>query len=215
MIKTFLTRTTNLVLHGEYIPNEFFIIDSHKVIYISIPKVACTSIKIALMGNGLSDSSSHGAYMNVHAATSRYMSRTIGRHQQGYFKFAFVRSPFDRLVSCYKDKIRTKLQHNGRYHFDTRYNTVLIYRLFGGKFHNDMSFEEFVGLVTRIPDFLSDGHFKSQYSMLYRKGSKIPDYIGKFENLAADWKHIADRYGFPELQVKNRTMGDDWRQLLY
>lgn len=205
------SRATYLILYGAYIPNQYFIFNSQKVVYIPIPKVACTSIKIALMSSEAGHANSHDEYMNIHTSTAHYMVHSIASYQRDYFKFAFVRNPFDRLVSCYKDKVKRKIQHNGRYHFDTHYNNTLIRHLFGDAFRHDMSFREFAELVAKVPDFLADGHFKSQYSVLCRRGAKLPDFIGKFEHLEEDWQVMADQHGFPQLSIRNRTEQDDWR----
>ena len=204
------SRLSKIIAHREYIPTEHFIFEDKGLIYTSIPKVACTSIKIGLMAQSLQDSNSPDEYMNVHRITSRFMSYSIANKYQNYYKFAFVRNPLDRLVSCYKDKVKTEMQHNGRYHFATNYNTV-IKLLTGKKFTHDMSFDDFVKLVARIPDYLSDGHFKSQYSMLYKRGKQIPDYIGRFESLSTDWNHLAKKYDLKVLGEMNRTEKTDWQ----
>ena len=210
-IRTIINRLYNLLTQRQYVPTEYYIFDDLELIYISIPKVACTSIKIALMANELRDAEDPREYMNVHSATAQYRHHRIARRQRDYYKFAFVRNPFDRLVSCYKDKVCKELQHNGRYHFATGYNNALIYRLFGKRFQPNMSFREFVELVAKIPDYLSDSHFRSQYSMLYQHGQLIPDHIGKFESLAEGWQQIAQRYQLPQLSERNRSTANDWR----
>lgn len=209
-IKKFIMRSANLIAYREYIPTEHFIYDNRKLIYISIPKVACTSIKIGLMANELDTSVSSDEYMNVHADTSNYVRYSIKKSQDNYYKFVFVRNPFDRLVSCYKDKIK-KIQHSGKYHFDTSYNKVLIKNMYGDMFSTNMDFDDFVRLVSKIPDWLSDGHFKSQYSMIYKNRCREPDYIGKFETLAYDWNVIATKYGLEKLGDKNKTANDNWK----
>ena len=211
LFKKILFRLKLLIKHKTYIPTEYFIFDDKKLIYISIPKVACTSIKIGLMAKDLDESNSPDEYMNVHTITSKFMSYTIDEGRQDYYKFAFVRHPLDRLVSCYKDKVKKPIQHNGRYHFDTNYNTV-IKILFGETFYPEMSFEDFVRIISKIPDYLSDGHFKSQYSMLYKNGIMIPNYIGNFEQLSTDWKHIAKMYDLEILGEMNRTEATDWQE---
>ena len=151
-------------------------------------------------------------YMDVHKVSAKYRQFSLSQRQKRFFKFAFVRNPFDRLVSCYKDKVKKEVQHTGRYYFATSYNDVLLRRLFGDKFRCDMTFEQFVQLVSKIPDFLADGHFRSQYSILYNYGRQIPDFIGKSERILEDWQHIADRYELETLGAQNRTRRDDWRQ---
>ena len=211
MLDTIFLRTRNLVFHGHYIPVDYFVFDQRRLVYISIPKVACTSIKIALMGEVVHAENDYSKYMNIHHDVTAKQRPRLPRPASGYFKFAFVRNPFDRLVSFYEDKVRRPTQHNGRYYFDSPYNRTLIGTLFGNCFSPEMSFTDFVQLVSRIPDWLADGHFKSQHAMLFRFGRQIPDFIGHFENLEEDWKPLAQHYGLPALTKKNANTLNNWR----
>lgn len=202
------SRLWNIVRHGTYVPVGCYVFDEKQVIYMPIPKTACTSIKISTMSD-LVGSDEHNEYMNIHSDAEHYYHLSLNSRQRRYYKFAFVRSPFDRLVSCYEDKVKVPLQHNGRYFFDTPYNNVLLKTLFGEKFTKDMSFADFMRLVSKIPDFLSDAHFRSQYSILYKRGSLIPDYVGKFERLSDDWKPIADQFDFHPLALRNSSKRSD------
>jgi hypothetical protein len=211
MLDTVLLRARNLVFYGHYIPVDYFVFDQRRLVYISIPKVACTSLKIALMGGGVHAGNEYSKYMNIHHDVNTMHRPSLPRQASNYFKFAFVRNPFDRLVSFYEDKVRRPTQHNGRYYFDSPYNRTLIKTLFGTCFSPDISFTDFVQLVSRIPDWLADGHFKSQYAMLFRLGRQIPDFIGRFENLEEDWKPLAQNYGLPALKKRNANTLNDWR----
>ena len=75
-----------------------------------------------------------------------------------------------------------------------------------------MTFDDFVELVSRIPDRISDAHFKSQYAFLYKGNRKIPDYIGKFEQLSHDWTTIADKYGVCSLPLMNKSERESWKK---
>jgi chondroitin 4-sulfotransferase 11 len=202
---TIAIRLKHLVRHGSYIPRGYYVFDDLELVYIPIYKVATTSIKTALIrrepgGDGAGE---YPHYMNIHNQGA-FGNLSLTRTQRGYFKFAFVRNPFDRLVSCYEDRVRKSVNGPGAaYYFDTDYNQILVRRLFGDSFRADMSFADFVKLVTRIPDVLADGHFKSQYANLYRSGRLIPDFVGKFESLTDDWRTIADRFGLPALERQN------------
>lgn len=211
MLKTIIERGRNIFRYGHYIPVEYFIFDQQQLVYISVPKVACTSIKIALMGHADHRNDEYAHYMQVHQDLKSLHYPRLPARARSYFKFAFVRNPFDRLVSFYEDKVCRPVQHNGRYHFDSAYNTRLIRTLFGTSFTPNMAFTDFVRLVARVPDWLADAHFKSQYSMLYRGKRKIPDFIGHFETLDRDWATLTKQYGIPPLGRKNATTARDWR----
>jgi chondroitin 4-sulfotransferase 11 len=204
-LNTILKRGRNLLLYGAYIPPEYFVFDERRLVYISIPKVACTSIKLAIEGVDEQIATSEQGVMGVHRKLTSKCTHSLNRHAADYTIFAFVRNPYDRLVSCYEDKVKKPVQHNGQYYFATAYNRVFLRRLLGSAFHADMSFDEFVRLVSRTPDAIADGHFKSQYSSLYRHDRRIPHIVGKFENLGEDWKPLADRFGLAALSANNRS----------
>ena len=210
-ISTALSRFRHLILHGNYIPTDYYVFDDINTVYISIPKVACTSIKTACLARYATDESDVNDQMGIHSAANKYRSFSLNSRQEEYFVFAFVRNPFDRIVSCYEDKVRKEIQHSGQYHFSTNYNNAIIRKLYGRAFHPEMSFREFVKLVADIPDYLSDGHFRSQYSFLYRRGKVSADYIGKFESIQEDWQPIAKKLGLPELSQRNTSNRQQWR----
>jgi len=197
--RVFMDRGLNLLRYGAYVPTEFFVSPERRFVYISIPKVACTSIKLALFDEG------KDMDMNVHSYASRYQRNNLTNEHSDFFTFAFVRNPFDRLISCYEDKVTKLSQHDGRYYFDSSYNKVLINRMFGQCFHSDMSFADFVRLAVRIPDWIADAHFRSQHSMLYGRGVRGIDFVGRFENLSEDWKTIQLQLDLPALGIANRT----------
>ena len=92
----------------------------YRFVYVSTPKVACTSIKRALLPL-LQESDMSGyeieaeaSYRNFHkylrstgVNISKY--RLEKRMREGdfkeFFRFSFVRNPWDRLVSCYESKV--------------------------------------------------------------------------------------------------------------
>lgn len=196
-------RAAFLLKYRQYIPTEFYTHEKKKIVYISVPKVACTAIKLALFGDAHRESSEHREYMNIHRFAARYCSHTPPKNIDAYKLIAFVRNPVSRLISCYNDKVKKLEQHSGHYYFDTRYNKVLIRRLYGDFFSPGMSFEAFINLVCKIPDYVADGHFKSQYSILAPRGMLLTDTVGKFETMEKDWNAIATQFDIPTLQVRN------------
>ena len=68
-----------------------------------------------------------------------------------YFRFGFVRNPWARLYSCYRDKILGPTLRDQQF----------ILGHFG--FTPGMAFADFVRGVAEIPDEEADGHFVGQF----------------------------------------------------
>ena len=130
--------------------------DKHKCIFIHINKTGGTSISQAL----------GGGRGGKHASAMRLRKRFPEKFED-YFKFTFVRNPWDKLLSQYffrvKDKVR--LRALGR---------------------SEVSFKEFVKKPFPGPhwgqlDILSD-----------KNGTILVDFIGRFENLQDDFNVVCD-----------------------
>jgi chondroitin 4-sulfotransferase 11 len=183
--------------YGEINRRMFYVLDALKLAYLETPKVACTAIKMVLAhASGISFERGEGFeyLLHIHPQWHREAGR-LNRAQSGYYRFSFVRNPFDRLVSCYRQKIlftptaKTRSPHFHGYFFAIPPN---------------ISFADFVERVSQIPDALADAHFKSQHTMLYSGDELQVDYLGKFEQLEADWRPIAERYRLdPVLEPAN------------
>jgi Sulfotransferase family len=82
----------------------------HKFIFVHIPKVAGTSMMkclSSLKGNNerwLADNTKHETLKQFEQSIESRMSvfdRVLGRSPEGYYRFAFVRNPWDRMASFY------------------------------------------------------------------------------------------------------------------
>ena len=123
---------------------------------------------------------------------------------KNYFKFAFVRNPWDRFFSAY-----TYLKKGGRNKFDQAWSNENLSQI--------ESFEEFVLKMNRDYHFrqkvLKYTHFIPQYHYICDKNKKIlMDYIGKFENINKDYDCISDKLniGVP-LEHLNKSTSDNYR----
>jgi len=124
-----------------------------------------------------------------------YRGSQLPKNYEEYFKFTFVRNPYDRVVSCWKNKVCDREGDN----------TV---RLKHG-IDKNTPFKEFVKVIHGIPDIRADRHILPQHKFLVdKKGKLIPDFIGKFENLEKDYKYVMKKLGVknpPRLPRENKS----------
>lgn len=140
-----------------------YISHRHRFVYFEVPKTGTTSMK--------------GLLAQV-AGAEKMPSRLGFLEYPDYRRFAFVRNPWDRLLSCYLDKIKKNQT------FESQRFTRGIpkkFLKFGDAFYAGMSFVEFVRVVSRIPDEYADGHFASQHPRLVMNNELVIDHIGRFE----------------------------------
>jgi len=129
----------------------------HGLVYFPVPKAASTSIKTMIAGwEGLAPG-------DVHQAEFARVRASRLREVPGAFAFTVVRNPWDRLHSCFQDKVVDGAARWGEVHDGLlRYNALTRRRLFWA----EMTFEQFVRTVARIPDALADEHLRNQVRLV-------------------------------------------------
>jgi len=169
--------------------------DSHKFIFIHIRKSAGGSIKDTLKPVSIVLNKSRKAKIK-----SRFLKLETNYHEfafrqhcsilkvkevmpkaifNDYFKFAFVRNPYTRLVSEY-EYIKRHPDHG-------RHKKV-----------NKMNFREYIQYQSKR----SDAH---QIKMLAdKKGELQMDFIGKYENLQEDWNYICSKLNIASTELSHR-----------
>jgi len=196
-----------------HVVHQNILLENQKAIYIHIPKVACSTMK-SICANILNiDLPTDGDFSEeIHLVDFPCAKKyQIYRAYRSYFTFAFVRNPWDRLVSCYKDKINYP-----KGHVYERYENTFIKYLKGiNKYKGDMQFEDFVETICSIPDRIAEGHFRSQYLYLTdEKGSILPNFVGRFENLSDDYMKIKRKLkidsDLPHIRSGKRTGYKDY-----
>ncbi|MDR8390244.1 sulfotransferase family protein [Aliifodinibius sp. S!AR15-10] len=195
-IRYYLDKYFNLF--GEYDNTEYLILPDKKLIYIDIPKVACTSIKSTIgLTYGITSNNKFGRDIHTNPNWEREQD-FLSKKYNDYYVFTFVRNPLSRLVSCYEDKVVSSYNEEYPYNYFRKfysYNKII-------DLNKKMSFEEFVYAIHVIPQHMADRHFKAQANIL--KNEKI-DFIGKFENINEDWKKLSDKFDLhPELFHVNK-----------
>jgi len=178
------------------------LLKAYRAIYIPIPKVACTSFKTAfadLLGVDLSKSD--GDPHRVLYPSPVPVEALQDVLYRGFYRFAFVRNPWDRLVSCYRDKIRDEVGGSGHTHFSIRPGVANCLARFDA-FEPAMPFDAFVAAVASIPDSVADEHFRSQHTFLVtKKGELAVDFVGRYETLADDFQIVRQKTGLPDIEL--------------
>jgi hypothetical protein len=165
--------------------------DAYRCLFVHIPKCAGVSVCQSLFGN-------LGA---GHHDLATYRKLFSAQEFESYFKFAFVRNPWDRLLSAY-----TFLQAGGFHAGDRRWARQELGR-----------FADFDSFVTHWldPDSARSWiHFRPQYEFICdADGRPGLDFIGRYERLAEDFSLICARLGIEaELQRLNiATSRGDYR----
>jgi hypothetical protein len=169
--------------------------DKHQCIFVHVPKTAGQSIEEFFLDlHGLSwenraplllrqnSDRSKGPQRLAHLTAREYTSLGYIEPEQfdRYFKFSFVRNPWDRLVSEYRFR-----------------------------FEGTITFREFVRRSLAKRDDYSDltRHVMPQIQFLTDEdGHYALDFVGRFETLEADFIKVADRLGLPRAKLSHRNV---------
>jgi len=151
-----------------------------KSIFIHIPKTGGKSILKGIYGINMHDSFGH-------ASAGFYLSVFGSSQYNDFFKFAFVRNPWDRALSAYN------FARKGGFGFQE--DIKLKYEL------KDVSFEEFVKIwlpkqdLNSLPLII----FHPQYKFICdRDGTLMVDRICYFENFENEYRKLSSRFNITE-----------------
>jgi hypothetical protein len=159
-------------------------------VFVQIPKTGGTSIADLLSINPMPR-----GWDNVtkkyrqHFTISELIENTCLTTEQSdfYFKFAFVRNPWDRLLSEY---IYRKRVHTGGL-----FSRISLKEMLTTKW------------TTRQRHMSIKQHIRPQCEYVYDNDVQCVDFVGRFENLQEDFNIVCDKIGIPhqELPHKNTT----------
>ena len=111
-----------------------------------------------------------------------------------YFKFAFVRNPWDRLVSCWGSKV---VDRN-------------FFKLSDEEYEKMQTFESFVEYVSGLDIEKCDPHLRLQSRLI---DLDHIDYLGRFETFDDDYPFICRKLGISTdgLEHRNKSSREDFR----
>ena len=186
----------------------------YKFIFVHIAKTGGTSIRSALNRfvlrdpfrwiqmfiNRISDLTNHRAGIKIPRHASIVVAKELLPEDkfEGFFKFAFVRNPWDLQVSSYHH-IRRERPH-------------LIEHI--------KNFEDFLKWkleADRPYHYILDASKRPQwYSLIDVDGRCLVDFIGRYENLNRDFEEVCRRIGFKRVpHLPHRRKSKDRRDYRY
>lgn len=170
----------------------------HKCLFIHIPKVAGQSIELFFLNLSNLDWSTRenlllkpnknpkkGPPRLAHLKSHEYidLGHVSKNDFNNFYKFSFVRNPWDRVVSLYKFS----------------------------KINQSVSFKRFVKSI--LPKLVKDQEwfYGKQHDFIYHENQLNVDFVGKFENLHHDFSTVCNQLNitFEELPHKNKSHEDD------
>ncbi len=182
--------------YGTYPYPKYMVLEDRKLVYLEMPKVANCSIKGSMLRQNFPDDYS------VQNESMKYTVHVLGKRYRDYYKFTFVRNPFERLVSCYESKY-----HKDKKMLGSPYMKELVYEYYlFGYLKKDRGFTNFVCRIALIPDAYKEHHFKPQTAIVYDADGKCRvDFVGKYEHLNEQFGRIISKYDLDELPMYNKT----------
>ena len=189
---------------------EVWLMKDIRVGYIQIPKVATRSIQQCLANYYVEKESldrpivwDKKTIKKVEEKTAFHASqKVLSLLSKENYIFAFVRNPYDRLYSAYKNKVLQPLEIGDK-------NILSNHGVRLG-----MEFDEFVDIVCGVTDNRIDRHLRSQAWFLSYEGNVIPKFIGHLECFEKDWASLDKRFNLGKPVHKNSTKSlniDDYR----
>ena len=177
-----------------------FIVDKLKFCWVLIPKCASNSLTIAIsdaiINAGIPKKGKRTLLNYFHEGISN-----LENHPE-YFKFVFVRNPWDRLVSCYCNRFSDQF-------FEGTYGKTSYapkeFKLMG--IHKDMSFNNFVNVICEQDDYNSDRHWRSQHCSIMTNKIMV-DFIGKVENIQLDWRYVCGMMNWNYTKLPRKKTSD-------
>jgi hypothetical protein len=158
----------------------------HRLLYLRLPKCGNSSVVAALANPEL----------------RRLRPAILSGSFEDWTTFTFVRNPWSRLVSTYRQKVAA-----GATTSRLREGVFEGFRESGIPVYSGISFAEFCEMACSFPDQATEKHLQSQSYVLMHKGAAVVKKVGRVETINEDWRCIAESAGIsaelPRLNVSN------------
>lgn len=169
-----------------------------RCVCVTVPKIACSRIKLTLhLLDGNPEPENLGDIHDLGHRLASFDDKQILEmlSSSDWFRFCFVRNPYERLISAYMSQVGNTwnqqyewLKKDIKKHFNYPHgdaSEVLV------------SFGDFVRYLKVGPESVRrDGHFNVQTRVV--QPDLIPyDMVGRFETFAQDFKRVLQHLGAP------------------
>jgi hypothetical protein len=169
-----------------------------KILFVHIQKTGGETVASILKRN-LPDTLSLGA-KHAFARTGKL---ELGDAWNEYFKFAFVRNPWDRLVSWYsminRAKRITRLQALCNFRKRRHLRQTVSNPMWRYVYDNSSTFEDFIRSCTAEIESAEGAMYSFAYNQLDYlvdgEGKLLVDFVGRFENFADDLRLLTKSAG--------------------
>lgn len=168
---------------------------SHKYRYLWLcnPKVASRSIKTTLLAADPAAEIHHASIFEVYA-----------RHPEvrSYYTFGFVRDPFTRTLSFHAELHVSHRRGTSEERSVKKAQRRAFFKRFYGLAETG-SFDAYCRWLNTPygSDAFADRHFLSQHVQIRLENGRLPDFIGRLENIDDDWKRVTRRVGMPATRL--------------
>ena len=199
------------------------------LVFISIPKTGSTSISQTLKEldpKGMKSDQENVLTHRTAKSLRKFYNESLGGWDS-YYKFAFVRNPFDVLVSIYffekysleKPLMKKYLKETKEEDIDRKLKMII------ERHESSTSFDDHIKKWYRTMAYPNQSPFQwgqCQFIMDYDKmplknvsdDMLIVDYVGRFENLQNVFVYCCEQVGLPtkKLSHKKQTEHDNYRE---
>ena len=162
----------------------------YRFVWLANPKVASRSIVAALLG---ADPDAEIVYeSSIFEIYARYPET------RDYYSFAFVRHPFDRAISYHAQLHHSREGLEGNVLSKVERTTQNKFARFYG-LAEARDFDDYCEWLNTPygSDAFANKHFLSQHLIIRAGRDRLPDFVGRFENLQADLDRVAADVGMP------------------
>ncbi len=214
-----LKNYTGNITKGTY--SHIVVDDMRKLMYCRIFKVSSTTWRKALVNSSGRYPIDKLANLNVNNVglmrrlgfrdLNTYTYEEIMYRLFHYFKFIFVRNPFKRLLSAYRDKFQNQHPDNIKmYQKGMGRGIIKKYRKNPSKKSlnrgHDVRFEEFLKYLIASNGKNDNGHWRSIMSNCHPCIINF-DFVGKLETMAQDAKYILDKISVRKVHFPQKHFG--------